>query len=200
MSSRVFVPFDNNPTSVSTKNSSYTVPAGKYAKISILPIGYVNLGSFTTTNTSATKTFTEAEIFMQINGISTYMASQYYFQGSITDSNGNSSSSSFTYYFNFPSIFRPKMIVNSSSLPTAVAAVTLIDGTSHISILNTTTQTLFDALSFSLSSGSFFTGTAIFKNKITTESNFQQFWVSSGSVITVPSGFYYQVEEYNAIS
>lgn len=33
MSSRVFVPFDNNPTSVSVKTESYTIPAGKYAKV-----------------------------------------------------------------------------------------------------------------------------------------------------------------------
>jgi hypothetical protein len=33
MSSRVFVPFDNNPTSVSVKTASYTIPSGKYAKV-----------------------------------------------------------------------------------------------------------------------------------------------------------------------
>ena len=33
MTSRVIVPFDNNPTSTSIKTTAYTVPAGKYARV-----------------------------------------------------------------------------------------------------------------------------------------------------------------------
>ena len=33
MSSRVFVPFDNNPLAVSVKTASYTIPTGRFAKV-----------------------------------------------------------------------------------------------------------------------------------------------------------------------
>lgn len=33
MASRLIIPFDNNPASISVKTASYTVPSGKYAKV-----------------------------------------------------------------------------------------------------------------------------------------------------------------------
>jgi hypothetical protein len=35
MTSRVIIPFNNNPSSVSVKTASYTIPAGKYAQVYI---------------------------------------------------------------------------------------------------------------------------------------------------------------------
>lgn len=35
MSSRVFVPFDNNPLAVSVKTASYTIPTGRFARVLI---------------------------------------------------------------------------------------------------------------------------------------------------------------------
>jgi hypothetical protein len=53
MSSRVFVPFDNNPLEVSVKTASYTIPTGRFAKV------YVECdsgGQFTINGNVAVKT------------------------------------------------------------------------------------------------------------------------------------------------
>lgn len=50
MASRVLVPFDFNPVSVSVKTGSYTIPAGKYARAIVNVIGS---GTFTINGTTA---------------------------------------------------------------------------------------------------------------------------------------------------
>ena len=51
-----FVPFDNNPTSHDEETTTYTVPAGKYAKVTVnISIsGSINLGSLTLTTARST--------------------------------------------------------------------------------------------------------------------------------------------------
>lgn len=203
MASKIVIPFDFNPSLTDVLTAAYTVPSGKYAKITVSDFGYVNLGNFSTSNANGTTTFTDSQIFMQLNSESIAMAQQYYFQVTISDTGGSSGTTNFTYVANFPTHFTPEIASNCTTVAagaTSGAANVLINGLIGSSILNASTATPFDAIRFAQSGGDFFTGTSTFRTKIIARSNSISFWCKSGSVITCPSGMRYTVEEYNVIS
>ena len=69
MSSKVLIPFNNNPASTSVKNASYTIPAGKYAHIAtyignltidganVIPLDSISASFSTPGNTLTTRSY-----------------------------------------------------------------------------------------------------------------------------------------------
>jgi hypothetical protein len=204
MAAPIVVPFNFNPASTTIKTASYTIPSGKYALVTQSEIGYVNLGALSTSNASATKTFTDSEIFIQINGANYCTATQYFLQATIIDTNGASGTQTWTYTYNFPTYFNPRIVnctgvFNSGS--GTLSANTFFSGTASTNILNLNAiDQTFDAIRFQYSAGDFITANVTFRARIVTNTNQQGFWAKAGDVITIPSGAYLCVQEFNQIS
>lgn len=173
MSSRVFVPFDNNPLAVSVKTASYTIPTGRFAKV------YVECdsgGQFTINGAVAVKT--DAFINIDIaggNNLTYTVPSGYY---AIFASAGGTQTGSAYFNGNI-----------SSDYGVSAGSSALVQGTSvgpggSITVL--------------LNSGfSEIAGTAIPSNATHRQA---EFFLPAGTIISGSGNWKAVVMEYNAIS
>jgi hypothetical protein len=181
MASRLIVPFDFNPASTTIKTSSYTVPAGKYARI--VPYSGILLNSVATTPTytvsgSGTTSITSIDVF---SGTGSYVAY------TLTKTAAGSQPRSLTMYTLFP------------------------DGATAGTTFQTGVTTLFSTTTPGSSTGTVFIpagmhfrasvggniGQAVSYSLVVTKVETEPFWVKSGDII---DGNRFLVEEYNAIS
>lgn len=182
MSSRVFVPFDNNPVSTTKKSGSYTVPQGKYAEV--IP----------------------HSADLTINGVSIGISQT----AGISASNPGSNTGTSTYLITFPpgTLLTNISVTVSNTITTGTIALYIGNSTytALASITRTTTGTSSSSLSIPIGSSvnSLYASSAsvnarTISGNITYMSlqNSQKFWVPSGTVL---SGNNYVIEEYNAIS
>lgn len=177
------VPFDNNPVSTTIKTTSYTIPAGKYARVKPLYADFTLNGttmfmsqSISTAAVASGATVTNSAGF-------TAEAGSVITGGFLTQSlNGLTSSNGGIY------------LGTSTNVALATASRTTA-GTTSLTTPLAIAGTTFFLYAYSSSSGTSTTtvgGTLwVFAGKST------EFWLPSGSVLT---GSKYLVEEYNVIS
>jgi hypothetical protein len=180
MASRLIVPFDNNPASTSVKTSSYTVPVGKYAKVSTLsaffsidsvqiyPTGSASVSAPTGTNTTITRPITPGA---------------YIFSATFTRGGGGSNANSGSYGFGS---FETQVVTTSSASRTTNGTSQLLTGYSEA-----------PAIWLSATAGINGTAATAVSWYFVPVGAATTFWVKTGTVL---NGNSYVVEEYNAIS
>ena len=219
MSSTLVVPFNFRPDSTTIRTASYTIPAGKYARITPLPSQITTSTKAGNLNASTSSSVAANDIGMQLNSSFVACATNIVIPITIVYTAGN------VYYHNvsLPSVFRSFHLSSAistggpgtssdSSIGIARGGTIFSDANWAASVQTTTTITSSNAKSVKLESHSIpdrvevrisVSGagqtTFTFSLLIRTGEIFHPFWVKSGDVITVPSGFRYSVEEYNEI-
>ena len=198
MSSKVLIPFNNNPASTSVKTASYTIPAGKYAKI-------YNTGVWLNDSLGANPTTaTKLSPSIQIDGKT--IPSSLYLQ--VTATSSTAATRTITYpnveintqnIYAFASSNQTSNPLNVSitrfgnatfTVTAAAASVSSTDNTS-----NFTSSVVFQIAAAVI-------GSTTYTARVSIEnSEKKDFWLPSGTVITVPIGTgRYILEEYNNIS
>lgn len=196
MSSRILIPFDNNPVSVSVKTASYTVPSGKYALIA--PLFGIQSYALNAANVASTKTFTESEVSLLVNS-----EPFYHFPFTVSGTVSRSVAGTASYSFNIPlelSYFHYVFIASQTGGATTTAnsrvngAVVASQPEDNWSIRESfvvsvqTSGTIVPA------------GTSVYSLFINPETERNNLWVTSGTVLSCPIGCRYSVTEYNVIS
>lgn len=203
MSSPIVVPFNFQPAETSIKTSNYTIPAGRYARVSIVTgLGSVAVGPHSSNNA----TFSRPVGFLRLNNIS-ILTNDF----SLTSLN-NSSPETFTLNFGSPVDLCGLFSLGVNSYQSNGAASLQVNLTSG-GWTNVVSVVIADALSNSLAFNSFnqVNGIRVVKpagfaaytltGSYTKQNNVfnTDFFVPSGSVLTA-SGVRYLVQEFNQIS
>lgn len=212
MSSSVYIPSSSgggntSPASVTIKTGSYTIPAGKYAKIFYID-KTVQLGNaFSFTNTSQTKSFSESELCLMLNGTRLY-SSSYAWGGTITMSAG---SSAYSYTFTLPTSMQYSYTSLGYFTTNSTGGVgtnyignfkdsLYIEGNGGISIgsaVYTSASKVHCGLKVEIGQRPFnSTYTATYRFNIAPSLNQPPVWLKAGDVLTGPSDFSYILEEY----
>lgn len=195
MSSRVFVPFDNNPASVSIKTSSYIIPEGKYAKVNTLSALFSMNG--TQIYPSQSISFSVSDLYStESTGATTNTQgfsvgnSAYIYSASLTRS-GNSTSSTISASWGIGTESNYSYSIGNLSRTT--------NGTTSIAPnVNCSTITLWVSVSANNNtSNQSTTGSISLSVYYIPVGVLTEFWVPSGTVL---NGNNYTVTEYNAIS
>lgn len=208
MASKLIVPFDFNPSSAELKTASYTIPEGKYGKITFIEkkVVYSNIAA---TNASITKNYIDSELMLLIDS-----APIYKFSIDASASITATSSTTRTLVMNFSPSYVGLMRV---SIIKARGANDITTSNMGVNLLGVTFFSVSDPLQNSLVGSS---GEGIFDQVFGThrnnfssaavtsfrfiakplEANPISVWVKSGSVIQIPVGGAYYLEEYNEIS
>jgi hypothetical protein len=210
MSSSVYIPSASGggftpPTSTTIKTGAYTVPAGKYAKVSQLE-RTVQLGNtFSFTNTSQVKTFTESELCLMLNGSRLYSAS-YAWGGTITMTAG---STGFSYTFILPTSMQYSYtslgyyVLNNSNTASSYIGnfkdSYFIDGAGSATgfASYTSVSKVHCALKVEIGPRPFNSNyAATYRFNLATQLNQPSTYLKAGDVLTAPADFSYLVEEY----
>ena len=209
MSSTYVIPFNHQPVSFSIKKGSYTVPDGKYARISITDDSYdsVNGLSYSITNNSQNIFLTPSNIGLEVNGIPVHFFS-FFIELTVSTTTQDVE--------RVLSVFLPNNYVDFSGSQSFSVISNAGFGASngvYINKFEASEGPFLGGSSFStgrLSSVSLkvtkinASGTSTLRSVI---SNFRKnitptpsFWVNQGTVINCPVFGKYLVEEYNYIS
>ena len=197
MASRLIIPFNNCPSSTAVRTASYTIPSGKYAKI-------YNTGVWLSDSLGANPaTQTKSFPSVQIDGAA--ISGSLYLH--VTASSSTVATRTITYPvdINSQNIFASaqtsqsaqtlNMSINrfAGAVLTASAAATTVTATETIASYASSIQ--FQIVATNTVSTNFI-GRVSIEN-----SEKKDFWIPSGTVITIPIGTgRYILEEYNNIS
>jgi hypothetical protein len=202
MSSSVYIPSTSgggsaSPTSVSVKTASYTVPSGKYGLVTVLNRPVTGTTFSLAANTSGTKSVTEAESMLFINGVSA-VSLPYLIQTVITVvSNATARDAAVVmpdnYGIGLVSIKQTGATGGSASgsvsIGYKVGASTAVFNSSVVGNGNYANQNYANNLV-----GTYTSTAAILFTPIFSVPN--SFWVKSGDVITIPSSGSFIFSEY----
>jgi hypothetical protein len=217
MTSRVIVPFDNNPTSTSIKTTAYTVPAGKYARVQNLHGDltintvphYVVISSFsrilTTTSAGVKNTifcddridFVKCTRSSTISNSSNFTSSGYYIGGIYVpfDFNISFTETSSTYGSSTGGAYYEESYTGTKisyiPMPKFLQQIPYTTGSTG-QTYNTSNTSVF-GLNFSTARAS---GTVTHEVTAATYDK-NEFWVASGTVL---DGIKYLITEYNIVS
>lgn len=201
MSSSVYIPSTSgggnaSPTSVSVKTASYTVPSGKYGLVTVLNRPVTGATFSLAANTSGTKSVTEAESMLFINGVSA-ISLPYLIQTVITVvSNGTARDAAVlmpdNYGIGLVSIKQNGVASGGSgsvSIGYKGSTSTAVLNSSVIGNGNYANQNYANMFSGTFTSTATILFTPIFSVP-------NSFWVKSGDVITIPSSGSFIFSEY----
>jgi hypothetical protein len=209
MASPIIIPFDNNPISTTVKSASYTIPAGKYAKITVQDEAYdpVSTLAYSIVNTSSTFTLLNTDIGLCINGSLYFLYSfkvQLDISTTVQSAQRNLTVNLPANYVNYTGYATWSLISNAGFLGGDGIYVFKIKETDHVDVgsfaygsgrltsllLRTTKQNASGTTAMR----------AVIQNTRTDVNTVSPIWVPSGTVISCPSFGRYIVEEYNQIS
>ena len=217
MTSRVIVPFDNNPTSTSIKTTSYTVPAGKYARVQNLHGDltintvphYVVISSFsrvlTATNTGVRNTilcddridFVKCTRSSTISNAGNFTSSGYYIGGIYVpfDFNISFGETSSVYGSSTGGAYYEESYTGTkiSYIPMPKFLQQIPYTASSTAQAHSSVNTSVFGLNFSTARAS---GTVTHEVTAATYDK-NEFWVASGTVL---DGVKYLITEYNIVS
>ena len=178
MSSRILVPFDNNPAAVSVKTASYTIPAGRFAKVyvevdsggiftingvnAVVTSAFANVDVYNATTTAVSYTVPtgfRAELRMLANSPTDFTIS------------GNANGPLYVQNGNAPSNYIPESLVSLGPGSTVVSG--------------------------SVNTGKSIVGVAIPSNATNRQA---EFYLPTGTVISGSGNWRATVQEYNLIS
>lgn len=202
MSAPFIVPFNFQPVSTTIKTASFTVPAGKYGLIKMLVFTLVDTTYTLAANTSGTKTVTEDECMLFINGVS---AIAYpYAISSVVNISSNGTLRSAT--IQMPASYglcqiAIRQVASTTGTPSGSCAIQYNTTTIVTAALNTGAAGIGNCTLNSYQNGS----SSTFSSTVTqafSPLNYSQSdaWVKSGDVITIPTGGKFIFTEYNMIS
>lgn len=178
MSSRVFVPFDNNPTSVSVKTESYTIPAGKYAKVKNL------CGNFSINGTLMGRYMYDYGSVV-VNNTSTSRSQsgntlKYTYIKTVSTGTSSTGSANYGYSIGAQVFYAPSTSINRNSFSFEINFNSSYRDYSYASFWNETGSQSFTITSdFAITCDEF------------------ELWLPAGTVI---SGSHFIVTEYNAVT
>jgi hypothetical protein len=216
MSAPFIIPFDNNPASTSIKTTSYTIPAGKYARVQNLQGDllidtvphYVVISSFTRTlsTTSGVKNtilcndlidFVKCIRSSTISNVNNNTSSGYLIGGLYVPFDFNISFGETSSAYNAST---GGAYYDASYTGTRVSYIAMPKFLQQIPFTNSTTAQYYNASVTSVFGLSFSTLRAsgtLTHEVIAGSFNKNEFWVASGTVL---DGVKYSVAEYNVIS
>jgi hypothetical protein len=198
MSAPFIIPFNNNPASTSIKTASYTIPAGKYAKIYGANI-YISeaLGANPATQTRLSPSFQidgqviSSNLHITITATSSTTGTRTITYPSVENISDNIYVSSSTNNTNNILSFSLLRYSRDTILVTANGTTT-----TATDLTPSFTSSMIFQISTSVTNATTYTAKASIKNN---ES--KDFWIPSGTVISIPLGTAkYIIEEYNQIS
>lgn len=198
MASKIVIPFDNNPVSTTVRSGSYTIPAGRYAKVR-LGVGFWSL-SLGTLSSNTTRTVTDAESCLLIN--STVVAG---YGGYVAFIARRTNEGTVTVTVQLKSFYEGHF-VNRVSLGSNMqgTASILTDSNAVVSRTSNGVVTFSGAANQfggTISTSQFFpSGQNDYECRVIYNRDTSEFWCPTGSVIQSPSGCSYIVELYNIVS
>lgn len=202
MSAPFFLPFNFQPASSTVKTGDFTIPSGKYGLIVNLGIPVTGTAYAPGTNNSGTKSVTEAECFLHLNG-SPLFSMPYTITSTV---NISSNATSRTATVTMPLSYGLAEVAMSQSASTggspsggvliAVNGVSYTSGSLNGALVGSGNSSIN---SYQNSTSSTYSSTVIslFSPLINV---FREAWVKGGDIITAPSDAKYLFVEYNEIT
>jgi len=198
MAAPIVVPFNFNPASTSIKAASYTIPTGKYAKIYNTGVWLSDsLGANPTTQTKASPSIQidgepiPSSLYLQVTATSSTVATR-----TITYPNVEINSANIYAFASSNQASNP-LNVSITRFAGSTLTATGAGSSGNASDSNASfTSTVIFQIAAAIISATTYTGRVYIEN-----SEKKDFWIPSGTVITIPLGAgRYILEEYNQIS
>lgn len=189
MSSRILIPFDNNPSSISKKTASYTVPSGKYAMVKTSSaFFFIDAVQIYHSNTISTASSISGGIPVDLDKSMQYSSSVHVFSTSLTKTGTNISTLTGSFGGGTVNAYGDALysVTRTTAGTTTVAQAIELNATilwSNTTLVSSTTGSSQGSWSISY--------------YFTPNLGVTDFWVPSGTVL---NGSNYIVMEYNVIS